>query len=279
MTIKYRTKDGIADYEFSFEPVGEGYRAYIVNMPSYGTRDTRLSVTHRLVSGNRYYVCWDKPLHTVENLKKVVALWSDLTQAYIRTGRTIDQQMTDRQRSDQIVAGTFHDEMSRKERIPFSSNSTPQQLFMTVDVYDQIHKEIGKRDPEQGGPLGGNRENFVVEHFYFDKLAQRTGATYSPNYQHLNDLFQKKWNPVGINLLGFVHSHPTGFWRPSSGDLFYAEAILRGIPELEYLLLPIVRTERDGKFEIFPYAAVRSSNGVKIVQLHLEVLPNEPNWP
>jgi hypothetical protein len=93
----YRTKDGRADFGFSFERLSDGsIRPYIDSMPSYGSRDTGLHTTHRLTEGGRYYVCWDRPLRSVEEAKQVVALWSDLTQEYIKSGRTIDQQMRSR---------------------------------------------------------------------------------------------------------------------------------------------------------------------------------------
>ena len=92
-TIYYRTKDGRTDYGFSFERQADGsWRAYIVSMPSYGLRETSLSVTHRLTDGGRYYVCWNQPLWSETDVRKVAALWADLTQVYIRTGKTIDQQ-------------------------------------------------------------------------------------------------------------------------------------------------------------------------------------------
>ena len=106
MLINYRTKDGRADYTFSLEYQDGGYRAYIVGMPSYGGRSEDIHITHRSVDKDRrYYVCWSKPLYTLEDLKKVVALWSDLSQTYIQTGRTIDQQT---QRRDVIPAGVWH---------------------------------------------------------------------------------------------------------------------------------------------------------------------------
>lgn len=112
MDIYYRTKDGLADYKFSFEDIGDGYRAYIVDMPSYGSRDQGLHTTHRLRDNrNRYYVCWSKPLYTLDDLKKVVALWSDYTQIYIKTGRTIDQQVA---RQDVLPAGIFHGGANKK---------------------------------------------------------------------------------------------------------------------------------------------------------------------
>lgn len=91
----YRTKDGLADYGFSFERQSDGsWRAYIVSMPSYGWRDTSLHITHRLRdSDDRYYVCWSQPLRSEADARKVAALWADLTQEYIKTGRTIDEQV------------------------------------------------------------------------------------------------------------------------------------------------------------------------------------------
>src|SRR5436309_1211471 len=92
----YRTKDGRADYQFSFEQTGSGWRAYIVDMPSYSThgyRATDAHSTHRLSDGSRRYVCWSAPLRTEAEARQVASKWADYTQEYIRTGRTIDEQV------------------------------------------------------------------------------------------------------------------------------------------------------------------------------------------
>lgn len=93
MTIKYRTKDGQADYEFSFEQQRDGnWRAYIVSQPSYQTRAIDAIPTHRLTDERgRKYVCWQGPLRSRRELEQVVALWSDLTQRYIRYGTPIER--------------------------------------------------------------------------------------------------------------------------------------------------------------------------------------------
>jgi proteasome lid subunit RPN8/RPN11 len=151
------------------------------------------------------------------------------------------------------------------DRLRSKTNRPPLRVPMARSVLEQIRRTIGSMPAEEGGALGGNRETGVVTHFYFDKSARRTGSTYSPNDKLLNKLFAEKWNPVGINLLGFVHSHPEGCHRPSGGDLAYARKILKYIPELEQLLLPIVMTEPEtGTFELFAYAAVREGNRVRL---------------
>lgn len=143
-------------------------------------------------------------------------------------------------------------------------------------VLDEIYQEIGTRHAEYGGVLGGDRQNGTVEHFYFDTSAHRSGATYSPNADLLNQLFAEKWNPKNINLLGFVHSHPSGFRQPSTGDLRYAERILKAIPELNRLLLPIVISEADtGTFELLPFAIIRQKGGVEVIRLQLEVIEDQ----
>lgn len=153
---------------------------------------------------------------------------------------------------------------------------SPQSLLMRRSIYEAIKQAVGTRPAEQGGALGGNRATGEVTHFHFDDSAQRTGATYSPNVEVLNRLLAEDWNPAGIKLLGFVHSHPPSFRRPSGGDLTYARAILEANAEMEQLLLPIVITEPDaGRFELFPFAACRTWSGVQARPLHLLLTEDE----
>jgi hypothetical protein len=93
-TIYYRTKDGSTDFKFDIVHRWDGsWRAYITGMPSYGSRDTSLMVTHRLMDGNRPYVCWDRRISSEAAMQQVAAKWADLTLTYIRTGVTIDDQV------------------------------------------------------------------------------------------------------------------------------------------------------------------------------------------
>jgi hypothetical protein len=86
--IYYRTKDGRADYGFEIVTLPNGTeRAYITSQPSYQGRDDTSHPTHRLSEGARKYVCWDAPIYGRDAMKAVVALWSDCTQEYIKTGR------------------------------------------------------------------------------------------------------------------------------------------------------------------------------------------------
>lgn len=84
----YRTKDKQADYTFSFEEQSDGtWRAYIVSQPSYQGRAEGAHDTHRLTDNGRRYVCWDKPVRSFADMKKIAAAWADCTQFYITHGR------------------------------------------------------------------------------------------------------------------------------------------------------------------------------------------------
>jgi proteasome lid subunit RPN8/RPN11 len=146
-------------------------------------------------------------------------------------------------------------------------------LYLDREVYDQIARTVGRKRAEQGGALGWREDERVVRYFQFDDTAARTGATYSPDSATLNAMFQNDWNPRGIRLAGFVHSHPPGLTRPSSGDLAYAKRILAAIPDLPYLLLPIAQTVPDtGEFRLVPFVVVRDGDAVSARQVELNVL-------
>jgi proteasome lid subunit RPN8/RPN11 len=150
------------------------------------------------------------------------------------------------------------------------------RLCLTREVYDGIAATVGSMKAEQGAALGWLEGDRVVRFFRFDDTARTTGATYSPDDGSLNVMFREDWNPRGIRLAGFVHSHPRGCAWPSAGDLAYAQRILAAISDLPYLLLPIVQTVPDtGTFELVPFLAFRDGDTVAIRHIGLEILDGE----
>lgn len=150
------------------------------------------------------------------------------------------------------------------------------RLCLTREVYDVIAATVGSMEAEQGGALGWLEGDRVVRFFRFDDTARTTGATYSPDDRSLNVMFRDDWNPRGIRLAGFVHSHPRGCARPSAGDLAYAQRILRAIPDLPYLVLPIAQTVPDtGTFGLVPFLAVRDGDTVTVRHVGLDILERE----
>jgi hypothetical protein len=90
MRVRYRTKDGQADYGFSLVPGKPGWRVYIDSQPNYQGRDESGVATHRLCDHDqsRYYVCWTHAIPNLNAAKAVAALWADKTQEYIRAGQS-----------------------------------------------------------------------------------------------------------------------------------------------------------------------------------------------
>src|ERR1051326_2857009 len=72
---------------------------------------------------------------------------------------------------------------------------TKRALYIEQPVLAEIKRTVGSRPSEQGGALGGSREDGVVRYFHFDETARRTGATYPPDHETLNRLFRDDWNP------------------------------------------------------------------------------------
>src|SRR6185369_9632315 len=156
------------------------------------------------------------------------------------------------------------------------TRSILEPLRVSRDVLESIRQTVGRLAPETGGMLGGNRKESRITHFRFDELAQHTRSTYSPSCDILNRVLADDWNPNGIDLLGFVHSHPCSIRRPSSGDEHYAEKILRAIPGLDRLVLPIVMSESDnGHFELLPFIAVRNRRRMSIREIPL-IIEGDP---
>lgn len=149
-------------------------------------------------------------------------------------------------------------------------------IRISRSVMNAIRDTIGKRPSEYGGMLGGVRADGLVSRYHFDATARRNGAAYSPDCDILNRLLSEDWNPSGVNLLGFVHSHPVGVRRLSAGDMAYAEEILKGNPNIDRLLMLIVQSIPDtGAFECLAYAAVVSEHGLRVEDLQIELAQDE----
>jgi len=143
-------------------------------------------------------------------------------------------------------------------------------MRMTRSVHRQILGTVGSKPPESGMVLGGDPAAGVVRDVVYDDTAMRTGVTYSPDVTRLNRVLAEWWDPSGIKLLGFVHSHPGRLGRPSSGDLEYAAVILKANPHLERLLIPILTF--DPEPTLHPFVAVRTATGAAAVPVEMEIL-------
>ena len=85
--LMYRPPGGSGTYQFTFDRIGGAWRIYIDAQPPYRGRGAALELTHRLVDGSRYYVCWTGSLDSLPAAIRVAVMWADRTETYIATGQ------------------------------------------------------------------------------------------------------------------------------------------------------------------------------------------------
>jgi len=140
----------------------------------------------------------------------------------------------------------------------FAAAPASDVLEITWSALRVIIDTVGSRAAESGALLCGAEGSTRVSQAHFDTGSRNTGGTFSPDTATLNALM-KTLNGEGIRLQGFVHSHPSGFLRPSGGDALYAARILDAIPDLPFMWMPIVQAEPDnGHFSLRAFAAHRA---------------------
>jgi hypothetical protein len=153
-----------------------------------------------------------------------------------------------------------------------SLDKQAEQISLPIEehVLESIRETVGSLPAETGGALGMDEDTGAIIAFDFDDMAQRSGATYSPDVQRLNKVLRPVlWKPCGIKFCGFVHSHPGRFGRPSGGDAIYARNILSAMTSIHQLVMPIVLPSRGcGDWRCNPFVA-------KIVNGELQVLEAE----
>ena len=124
---------------------------------------------------------------------------------------------------------------------------------ITAEVYGEIQRTIGCRRPEQGGILGSS-DGKHIDHYYFDKTASRSSASYTMDTKALNEVIHR-WNDNGVQLVGIIHSHPQGIIQPSLGDMETAKHIIETIDVQGRFFTPIVQvsSKLNGEIKIYPY--------------------------
>jgi hypothetical protein len=83
----YTTLDLRMTFTFDFVQLDDTrWRVYVVRHPPYGGRPTGSVQSHRLTDACGTFICWDRPLTTLDEAKGVARAWADATQVYITTG-------------------------------------------------------------------------------------------------------------------------------------------------------------------------------------------------
>jgi len=130
-------------------------------------------------------------------------------------------------------------------------------------------KTVGSLPAEAGGLLFGSRTDWVITKFLYDKDAETTCSTYSFNVGYLNPMIDKL-DDEGLQLLGFVHSHPPNAKRLSEPDKKYFLSQFDNI-SVDKFLVPLMFPAVDGTYDFVPYVIYKDG---RVEQSDLELLPD-----
>lgn len=137
--------------------------------------------------------------------------------------------------------------------------------------FNDIVNTIGFNKAETGGLLFGNEEDYIVRKIVFDKNAKTTSASYTFNTEFLNPEIKRLWNEERLSCIGFIHSHPIGYAKPSPPDISYFTSMFQYMPRKQYII-PIVFTVPDGGFKLNGFIL---PNGTDVpVKANIELLPD-----
>jgi len=117
---------------------------------------------------------------------------------------------------------------------------TMATIKMSQRAYRKMMYYICSRPAESGGILLGPVGSNEVTDFYFDSGGTCTGASYSPDHVTLNKLMKQKWLPAGIDMKGFLHSHPGQLDWLTNGDMVYINRLLDKNADMDMFIAPIV---------------------------------------
>lgn len=130
------------------------------------------------------------------------------------------------------------------------------EIRMAYSAYREIMLSIASQKPETGGILLGPIEKGEVTEFYFDKRGSCTASTYSPDHKGLSRMMKTEWLPSGIDMKGFVHSHPGRLDSLSVGDLSYIRRLLLANEDMGAFIAPIVIPR---EFRMCPIVVLRKN--------------------
>ncbi len=106
-----------------------------------------------------------------------------------------------------------------------------------ADVLEGIMEDIGDIPPEAGGLLGST-DGYRIDRYFYDKDADTTTHTYTPNIKNCYSKI-REWEQEGIEFVGFFHSHPDIMFECTSEDLKYADRIMK-VRGMEDFVMAIV---------------------------------------
>ena len=143
------------------------------------------------------------------------------------------------------------------------NNNRKKSHMPVVKIAHSVCKDImltiGARPAESGGILLGPVGTNDVTDFFFDNGSDCTGVTYSPDCVTLRQKMKDEWLPAGIDMKGFVHSHPGSLDSLSAGDIVYIKRLLNKNEDMTMFIAPIVIPP---EFRLMPLVVLRDKPNI-----------------
>jgi len=92
----YRTKDGTAYFKFRYVELDGVFEIDILEQPEYAGRIEDSVTSHRKLSvrgGQKISINDSEAPRDIQKAKKISIEWAELTHFYVKTGKTIDDQV------------------------------------------------------------------------------------------------------------------------------------------------------------------------------------------
>ena len=124
------------------------------------------------------------------------------------------------------------------------------QIEIGRKAHSDMIESLMSQPAEAGGALIGPEGEALITQFHPDLTGSCSAVTYTPDHRSLNRRLSEEWNPAGLELKGFAHSHPRGVGRLSPGDIEYISRLLAGNPHWKMFVAPIVLPLA---FRLIPY--------------------------
>ncbi|MEI6424915.1 MAG: Mov34/MPN/PAD-1 family protein, partial [Lentisphaerota bacterium] len=152
-------------------------------------------------------------------------------------------------------------------------------MIIFDEVINDIEENIAAYPAERGGLLFGPSGRDVIALFVPDKTAHTSSVTYTIS-KEMSVKAPEIERTTNLEYKGVIHSHPSSFDRPSSGDHAAAANALKLNPHMCRFFMPILTAQHDGMeirrhelainhSKIGGFAAIRGKGKSKVTMLEI----------
>lgn len=156
------------------------------------------------------------------------------------------------------------------ETVTADLDGSVARFYMLRAVYEEIFEVLGSVPPEACGMLlGPTSHASMITHFLPDDSGISSPTMFQIDGKRMTEVIQP-YIAAGLDVKGICHSHPSGCYRPSSGDLTYLRRLFASDKNSNSatttFYFPIIS---DNQIFHFAYDRTASKDGLKSAKLAL----------